>query len=746
MCTRVTGAVLVLTAAAWPAGLTYSTYLSEGFTPAAIAADSGGNVYLAGATAANPGYPSAAPSPAIVVKVNPGGTSYVYYRSIGGSAQDSAAGIAVDGAGNAYVVGTATSPDFPVTAGQKVVGTLPASAGSRAFLVKLDPRGEVVFSETIGNVNTTGLAVALTAQGDIVVSGTSATPLTATAGAYSSSNGSGLFLMEFDPTGTNVIFTATGIGGNALEIDAAGNIYMAGSTAAGGYPTTPGAYQPGPGCTGQCGIFGPFQYITKVDPAAGSLIYSTFVGAGSSSINKGLVVDSSGNAYLTGLNYSGYQSIIGPPMPVTATPFLTKLDAAGASVLYSVSVGGAGVVFGSQSDLYVGGAWASLQTAGAGILPEPPLPPGVSAPPSACQTNNITTFSEGTVTHMDLATGNVLGTVLVDGSNVSLAGVAYAGGSNVWAAGSTQFADTPITPGALMPAFLGRGPDPGAYLGEANFGTGSATAPLIACIVDSANTARVGVAAPGQLISLMGTGLGPTTPVGATDYATTSLGGVTVTFNGVAAPLLYVSSTQINVAVPPGVLDEAGGGVDLPNYVPMQLTMNNAPAMAREIPLVASNPSVFGDLSGTVSSCTVGGIVYYGAFTDVALNADGNFNSCADRASPGSAISLFLNGLGVNDIGGVLLPWPASQIPIAVTIGGWSAQVTSVTAVNPFVWQVEATVPAALAQSPLWFVGVTVDLNLATGVVAAGPLTVQRTSFSDINPGNPYLMSMWVNP
>jgi uncharacterized protein (TIGR03437 family) len=736
--------VLVLTAAAWPAGLTYSTYLSGGFTPAAITADSGGNVYLAGATAANPGYPSAAPSPAVVVKVNPGGTSYVYYRSIGGSAQDSAAGIAVDGAGNAYVVGTATSPDFPVTAGQQA-GTLPASAGgSRAFLVKLNPRGEVVFSETIGSMNTTGLAVALTAQGDIVVSGTSATPLTATAGAYSSSNGSGLFLMEFDPTGANVLFTAAGIGGNALAIDSAGNIYMAGGTFAAGYPTTPGAYQPGPGCAAQCGIFGPFQYITKVGPAAGSLIYSTFVGAGSSSINKGLVVDSSGNAYLTGLNYSGYQAIIGPPMPVTATPFLTKLDAAGASVLYSVSAGGAGVVFGSQSDLYVGGAWASLQTAGAGILPEPPLPPGVSAPPSVCQANNITTFSEGTVTHVDLATGNVLGTVLVDGSNVSVTGVAYAGGSNVWAAGSTQFADTPITPGALMPAFLGRGPDPGAYLGEANFGTDSAAAPRIACIVDSANMARVGVVAPSQLISLMGTGLGPTTPLAATNYTTTSLGGVTVTFNGVAAPLLYVSSTQINVAVPAGVLEEAGVG--LVNYALMQLTVDNVPAMAREIPLVASNPSVFGDLSGTVSSCTMGGITYYGAFTDLALNADGNVNSCTDRASPGSPVSLFLNGLGVNDFDNEPSPWQAAQIPIAVTIGGWSAQVTGVTALNPFVWQVQATVPAALAQSSLFLFGVTVDLNLATGVAAAGPLTVQSVSPSYINPGNPYLMSVWVNP
>ena len=91
----------------------------------------------------------------------------------------------------------------------------------------------------------------------------------------------------------------------------------------------------------------------------------------------------------------------------------------------------------------------------------------------------------------------------MDGSNVSVAGIAFAGGSGVWLAGATSIADTPITPGAPTPFSLGPGPNVGAYLGEANFGLSDTPAPQIACIVDSANMARVAVAAPRQLITLL---------------------------------------------------------------------------------------------------------------------------------------------------------------------------------------------------------------------------------------------------
>ena len=264
--------VLALSAtAAWAqSGLTYSTYLREGFTPAAVATDPSGNLYLAGSIVGS-GSPQ---TEAMVIKLNPAATQTLYVRTLGGSGSDSASAIAIDSAGDAYVVGTASSPDFPVTPGLET-GTLPVS-GTRAFLAKFDPQGELVFSDVLGTASITGTAVALAADGGILVSGLAAGPgLAATPGAYSVPDSNGRpYLMKVAATGANIVFTATGIGGNALALDPAGNIYMAGA-AHYYYPTTPGAYQtfPDPASCPECFFAdGANQYVTKVDPAATTLL------------------------------------------------------------------------------------------------------------------------------------------------------------------------------------------------------------------------------------------------------------------------------------------------------------------------------------------------------------------------------------------------------------------------------------------------------------------------------------------
>ena len=119
------------------------------------------------------------------------------------------------------------------------------------------------------------------------------------------------YLMELSADGSQVVFAATGIGGNALAFDSAGDIFMAGSTSLTSYPTTPGAYQtvfpPQFICFGFCqlGFPGTNQYLTKVDPAATRLLYSTGVGGMGSTGNNGLAVDSSGSAYVTGIVEEG---------------------------------------------------------------------------------------------------------------------------------------------------------------------------------------------------------------------------------------------------------------------------------------------------------------------------------------------------------------------------------------------------------------------------------------------------------
>jgi uncharacterized protein (TIGR03437 family) len=724
------------------AGLAYSTYLRDGFTPSAIVTDPAGNVYVTGSTIVDPATSQTA---AMVVKLDPAGAQYLYVRAFGGSASDVALGIAVDSSGNAYVTGTASSPDFPITPSAQT-GTLPSANQTRAFLVKLNPQGEPVFSDVLASVPTSGLAVALASDGGILVSGTSGAGLAASSGAYSVANTNNRpFLMKLDASGSNIVFTATGIGGNALALDSAGNIYMAGSTTFTDYPTTPGAYQPVLNAVEVCffpcqlAFPGTNQYLTKVDPAASKLIYSTGVAGASQTVNNGLAVDAAGNAYVTGVAYGEYNWTVSQMSTSLVEPLLTKIDPAGAKALYSIQIGGAGVALGAQGDVYVGGAYNDINLSTPG-LPLPPLPLGVANLPTPCQENNITTFSEGYVSHVDAATGNVLSTVLVDGSNVSMAGIAFASGSSLWLAGPTSRADTPITPGALTPIALHAGALPGAYLGEANFALSSSAVPQISCVVDAGNGARAGVVAPGELLTLFGSGLGP-------NDSTISPSGVTVTFDGTPAPLLYVSATQINVAVPPALSFVNAMGFQ--NFPVMQVSVNGVAAPPRELPVVPSNPSVFADLSGTILQCTIGANTFFGAFTDFALNADGSANSCLHRATPGSVVSFFVNGLGVNFSYGNTQPWVASQIPIAVTIGAWSAEVVNVTAPTPFVWQVDVVVPTAVeaaAQGGLSLIPVTMDMNFMSGVAPVGPLTVEPFSPSYATAGSPFPLSIWVSP
>jgi hypothetical protein len=124
----------------------YSTYLGAG-NASAIAVDSNGNTFVTGTGYANsfqnvpPGgaQPSiAGNSNAFVLKLNAAGAALNYFTFLGGSGLDSGAAIAVDGNGNAYVGGSTTSANFPVTAGalQTVFG-----GGTDGFAAKLNSSG-----------------------------------------------------------------------------------------------------------------------------------------------------------------------------------------------------------------------------------------------------------------------------------------------------------------------------------------------------------------------------------------------------------------------------------------------------------------------------------------------------------------------------------------------------------------------------------------------------------------------------
>jgi uncharacterized protein (TIGR03437 family) len=205
----------------------------------------------------------------------------------------------------------------------------------------------------------------------------------------------------------------------------------------------------------------------------------------------------------------------------------------------------------------------------------------------------------------------------------------------------------------------------GAFLGSVAFSSAPPPAgvPQIACIVDAADLQLAGPVAPSQLLTIFGTGLGPAMPAAAGDYSTTMLGGVSIEFDTEfgpqPAPMLYVSSTQINFAVPPISLNRA--------TVPLKITVNGAASAPLQLPVTSHKPSLF-VVSGSIPANYT--------FDAVALNADGSVNSSSNPAPSGSVVSVFVNGVPAN----LYLARGALTFSAG---GGWS--VVSSEQINPFV-------------------------------------------------------------
>jgi uncharacterized protein (TIGR03437 family) len=145
-------------------------------------------------------------------------------------------------------------------------------------------------------------------------------------------------------------------------------------------------------------------------------------------------------------------------------------------------------------------------------------------------------------------------------------------------------------------------------------------------IANAAGGVLAGRTAPGELISVYGLHLGPASPVSATfdagGFLPTTLGGMQVTINGTAAPLLYVSATQINTVAP--VELTAGSSVEL------QVTENSTslPAFRTQVDIAA--PEVFHNPDGSTA----------------AINQDGTVNSKSNPAKDSSYVSIWATGTG----------------------------------------------------------------------------------------------------
>ena len=172
--------------------------------------------------------------------------------------------------------------------------------------------------------------------------------------------------------------------------------------------------------------------------------------------------------------------------------------------------------------------------------------------------------------------------------------------------------------------------------------------------------------APGEIVALYGSGLGPSQlemyTLDASGNLSKTLAGTTVLFGNQPAPVIYASPAQTSVVVPFGVTGQS---------VEVVVQSQNQTAAPVTVPVAAAAPGLFtADASGHGQAA--------------ALNQNLQANSAANPAAQGSLLSLFATGAGQmtptatdGAFNGVSPPSMPVLEPVAVTIGGQAATVSA---------------------------------------------------------------------
>jgi Beta-propeller repeat/FG-GAP-like repeat len=269
-----------------------------------------------------------------------------YSTYLGGNGDDTGNGIAVDAEGNAYVIGSTSSSNFPTA--NPLAG---ASAGGQdVFVTKLNAAGNaLVYSTYLGGSGTDyGYGIAVDADGNAYVTGETDSTNFPTASPFQAANGGNgdAFVTKLNATGNALIYS-TYLGGSTsdmgagIAVDATGNAYVTGSAYSTDFPTV----NPFQATSG--GSYDAF--VTKLNAAGNALVYSTHLGGSDTDYGQGIAVDAEGNAYVAGYTYSKDFPTVNPfqaTLHGLINAFVTKLDGVGNGVFYSTYLGGNNVDFG----------------------------------------------------------------------------------------------------------------------------------------------------------------------------------------------------------------------------------------------------------------------------------------------------------------------------------------------------------------------------------------------------------------
>jgi uncharacterized protein (TIGR03437 family) len=611
---------IILCAAALPAA-EFSVFIGDAnrWQVSQLVTDTAGNTWVAGSRSFNLSFDPANPnwvSEATGAKLDPSGKTLTFVN-LGGKGSDAASTVGVDRAGNIYLAGRTTSPNFPL---RNPLFSAPAvGGGASGFVAKFSPDGSDLIYSTYFPAPVTAMAVDGDGNayiaGTTMTSGVPVTPGLPGSPAYAFRN-YGAFLSKISPAGDRIMYSMVVSGGNkpcgccsscftsprgamasAVAVDAAGNAYLAGTADVTDLPVTAGVLQ----------ASGIGAFVAKVNPAGTGLVYLTYLGAGMHVVQPVLAVataatalaaDAAGNAYVTGWTWD-------PHLPVTAgayqktfhgwseidnyapippsDAYAMKLNPSGTSVVWGSYLGGAATDQATAAALDASG---NLWVAGTTVSTEFPNAQGWSS-----GNDFIVEFnSAGTALPYSgrYPGGTASETLALDGSG--LLHVATATGVVSAVAASTNPAMRPWV------------------------------------VANAASNVAGGQVAAGEVISVYGPHIGPFPAVTATPtngFMPTTLGGTQVLINGIPAPLLYASDSQINAVVPFAVAGPAKADIQVINP--------GAKSAVFRAAVLPADPAVF---PGAV------------------INQDGSVNSAANPAAPGSYVALWATGL-------YLVPVPA---------------------------------------------------------------------------------------
>ena len=289
---------------------------------------------------------------------------HVWSERFGDAQDQSAKGVAVDGAGNVFVVGKFEGVvDFGG-------GPLTSSGSTDAYLVKLDPLGNHLWSKRFGDAQSqAATSVAVDGMGNVIMAGHLSGSANFGGGTLTDAGGGDVFIAKFSPDAAHVWSKRFGdsLDVKSVAVDGSGTIAFTGIFDSvvdfGGGPLV---------SAGSDDI-----YVAKLD-GAGNHVWSKRFGDAGSQFRSHVAIDSSGNvvlagAFIGGIDFGGGVLQTSNVLTETGDVFVAKLGPAGDHV-WSKRFGGdfdqscEGVVVDGSGNIAVTGQFNGIVDFGGGPL------------------------------------------------------------------------------------------------------------------------------------------------------------------------------------------------------------------------------------------------------------------------------------------------------------------------------------------------------------------------------------------